>query len=148
MPKKTMFFPIKFLITILICLFSNVFSKSNPELKSLLELKSSLDPSSSYLSSWTENGNPCDGSFEGVCCNEYGQVSNISLQGKGLKGQLSPAISGLKYLTGIYLHYNSLVGEIPKEIGSLSHLVNLYLDVNNISGPIPPQLGNIENLQG
>ncbi|CAO2839007.1 unnamed protein product [Amaranthus hypochondriacus] len=147
MPKKTMFFPINFLIIILICLFSNVFSKSNPELKSLLELKSSLDPSNSYLSSWTENGNPCDGSFEGVCCNEFGQVSNISLQGKGLKGQLSPAISGLKYLTGIYLHYNSLVGEIPKEIGSLSHLVDLYLDVNNISGPIPPQLGNMENLQ-
>lgn len=126
---------------------SSVLSTSNPELESLLKLKSSLDPSSSHLSSWSKNGDPCDGSFEGVGCNENGQVANISLQGKGLKGQLSPAISGLKHLTGIYLHFNSLFGEIPKEIGSLSKLVDLYLDVNNLSGVIPSQIGHMENLQ-
>ena len=77
-----------------------------------------------------------------------GQVANISLQGKGLRGQLSPAISGLKNLTGIYLHYNSLFGPIPREISSLSYLVDLYLDVNNFSGSIPPEIGNMESLQG
>lgn len=76
-----------------------------------------------------------------------GQVTNISLQGKGLTGHLSPAISGLKHLTGLYLHYNSLVGGIPKEIASLTHLVDLYLNVNNLSGGIPPEIGNMENLQ-
>lgn len=76
-----------------------------------------------------------------------GQVANISLQGKGLRGQLSPAISGLKHLTGLYLHYNSLNGGVPKEIASLSHLVDLYLNVNNLSGSIPPEIGNMESLQ-
>lgn len=142
-------FPNLLTIIIFLCFTSSVFSvsNSNPELESLVNLKSSLDPSNTYLSSWSHNGDPCDGTFEGVGCNENGQVANISLQGKGLKGQLSPAISGLKHLTGIYLHYNSLFGEIPKEISSLTHLVDLYLDVNNLSGVIPPQIGNMENLQ-
>ncbi|KAL2920537.1 Protein NSP-INTERACTING KINASE 2, partial [Bienertia sinuspersici] len=128
----------------ILCFTSSV---SNPELESLLKLKSSLDPSNTYLSSWSNNGNPCDGTFEGIGCNENGQISNISLQGKGLKGQLSPAVSGLKHLTGIYLHYNGLSGEIPKEIASLSNLADLYLDVNNFSGVIPHQIGDMENLQ-
>lgn len=127
---------------------SSVFSKTNPELESLLDLKKSLDPTNTHLSSWTNNGDPCDGTFEGLCCNENGKVVNISLQGKGLNGHLSPAISGLKHLTGIYLHYNSLVGDIPKDIFSLSNLAELYLDVNNISGVIPSQIGDMGNLQG
>ncbi|XP_021730223.1 protein NSP-INTERACTING KINASE 1-like [Chenopodium quinoa] len=131
----------------LLCFTSPVFSTSNPELESLLTLKASLDPSNLHLSSWSKNGDPCGGTFDGVGCNHNGQVANISLQGKGLNGQLSPAISGLKHLTGIYLHYNSLSGEIPKEIGSLSELVDLYLDVNNISGVIPPQISHLDNLQ-
>ncbi|KNA17723.1 hypothetical protein SOVF_077400 [Spinacia oleracea] len=142
----TIFFIFFIFIFNLLC-FSSSVSSTNPELESLLKLKSSLDPSSLHLSSWSENGDPCGGTFDGVGCNEKGQVANISLQGKGLKGQLSPAISGLKHLTGIYLHYNSLVGEIPKEIGSLSKLVDLYLDVNNLSGVIPPQIAHLEKLQ-
>ncbi|KAH9607458.1 hypothetical protein KSS87_019355 [Heliosperma pusillum] len=77
-----------------------------------------------------------------------GQVANISLQGKGLMGQLSPSISKLKYLNGLYLHYNSLHGVIPKEISNLTYLVDLYLDVNNFSGVIPTEIGNMESLQG
>ncbi|CAI0404364.1 unnamed protein product [Linum tenue] len=117
------------------------------ELSSLLEVKSALDPEGKYLSSWTINGDPCGGSFEGVGCNEKGQVANISLQGKGLHGKISPAISGLKNLTGLYLHYNSLYGEIPSEIGNLTELVDLYLNVNNLSGEIPLQIGNLAKLQ-
>lgn len=111
-------------------------------------MKSLLDPQSLYLSSWTVNGNPCGGSFEGIGCNEAGQVANISLQGKGLTGKLSPAIAGLKHLIGIYLHYNSLHGEIPREISNLTELSDLYLNVNNLSGVIPPEIGNMSNLQG
>ncbi|GMH08803.1 hypothetical protein Nepgr_010643 [Nepenthes gracilis] len=120
---------------------------SNPELTALLELKSALDPSAKLLSSWAINGDPCDGSFEGVGCNEMGQVANISLQGKGLDGQLSLAVANLKHLSGLYLHYNSLVGEIPKEVANLTHLFDLYLNVNNVSGSIPPEIANMENLQ-
>ncbi|KAI9111999.1 hypothetical protein K1719_016895 [Acacia pycnantha] len=117
------------------------------ELRALMDIKAALDPESHYLSSWTINGKPCDGSFEGVGCNEKGQVANISLQGKGLFGKLSPAIAELKQLTGLYLHYNSLQGTIPREIANLTFLSDLYLNVNNLSGEIPPEIGKMENLQ-
>ncbi|MFQ6627166.1 hypothetical protein Gotur_005313, partial [Gossypium turneri] len=73
------------------------------------------------------------GSFVGVACNEHRKVANISLQGKGLSGQVSPAIAGLKCLSGLYLHYNSLSGEIPKELSDLQELTDLYLNDNNLS---------------
>ncbi|XP_073125826.1 uncharacterized protein [Henckelia pumila] len=125
------------------------FSLANSisEFTALMDLKTSLDPENLHLGSWVVPADPCDGKFEGVACNEKGQVANISLQGKGLAGKLSPAIGGLKYLTGLYLHYNSLYGEIPKEIGDLTELSDLYLNVNNLSGEIPPELGNMQNLQ-
>ena len=113
-----------------------------------MDMKAGLDPENQYLASWSVNGNPCGGSFEGIGCNEMGQVVNMSLQGKGLNGKLSPAIAGLKHLTGLYLHYNSLFGDIPKEIANLTMLSDLYLNVNNFSGQIPPEIGNMKNLQG
>ncbi|XP_020202695.1 somatic embryogenesis receptor kinase 1 [Cajanus cajan] len=138
----------------LLLLFPLVFLLSNPtwvcgneELRALMDMKASLDPESRYLPSWTINGDPCDGSFEGVACNEKGQVANVSLQGKGLLGKLSPAIAGLNHLTGLYLHYNSLYGEIPREIANLTYLVDLYLNVNNLTGEIPREIASMENLQ-
>lgn len=120
----------------------------NTELRALLDLKASLDPENKLLQSWTENGDPCSGSFEGIACNEHRKVANISLQGKGLTGKLSPSLSGLKCLSGLYLHYNSLSGEIPKEIRNLTELTDLYVDVNNLSGNIPPEIGSMASLQG
>lgn len=114
-----------------------------------MDLKASLDPENAFLSSWTVNGDPCDGgSYEGVGCTGDGHVANISLQGRGLSGKLSSAIAGLEHLTGLYLHYNSLDGEIPREIGNLSQLSDLYLNMNNLSGEIPSEIGNLESLQG
>ncbi|GLT40379.1 hypothetical protein SLA2020_145200 [Shorea laevis] len=112
-----------------------------------MELKASFDPTNKLLKSWMNDGDPCSGSFEGVACNEDHKVVNISLQGKALAGTISPAIAGLKCLSGLYLHYNSLSGEIPKEIANLTELSDLYLDVNNISGNIPPEIGNMTGLQ-
>ncbi|KAJ4712861.1 Receptor-like kinase [Melia azedarach] len=139
----------RFLLSLLVLItFSNPLSVlGNIELRALLELKASLDPENKLLQSWTENGDPCSGSFEGIACNEHRKVANISLQGKGLDGKLSPALGGLKCLSGLYLHYNNLSGDIPKEIGSLTELSDLYLDVNNLSGSIPPEIGNMTGLQ-
>lgn len=120
----------------------------NAELRALMEIRSSLDPENKYLTSWTSDGDPCSGSFLGVACNEHLKVANISLQGKGLSGRVSPAVAELKCLSGLYLHYNSLTGEIPKEISNLTELSDLYLNVNNLSGLIPPQIGKMGSLQG
>ncbi|XP_021748439.1 probable LRR receptor-like serine/threonine-protein kinase At1g34110 [Chenopodium quinoa] len=119
----------------------------NAELKTLIDIKTSVDPHHTFLSSWTVNGDPCSGTFEGVACNEFGKVANISLQGKGLDGVLPAAIGELKSLSGLYLHFNRLSGEIPKEIAGLTQLTDLYLDVNYFSGSIPEQIGNMSNLQ-
>lgn len=120
--------------------------KANAELRALMELKSSLDPENKFLKSWTFEGDPCS-SFQGVACNQHLKVANITLQGKGLTGKLSPAVAGLKCLSGLYLHYNFLSGEIPREIFGLTELVDLYLNVNNFSGIIPPEIGKMASLQ-
>ncbi|EPS61496.1 hypothetical protein M569_13300 [Genlisea aurea] len=117
------------------------------ELQALMEIKSSLDPENKFLTTWTPNGDPCSGNFDGVACNSDRRVENVSLQGKGLTGKLPPAVARLKSLTGLYLHYNYLSGEVPKEIADLTLLTDLYLDVNNLSGTIPPEIGTMPSLQ-
>ncbi|GLT76769.1 hypothetical protein SLA2020_484080 [Shorea laevis] len=136
-----------FLLSLLIVFVNLRCLHGSSELRALMDMKAALDPKNKHLSSWTINGDPCDGSFEGVGCNEKGQVANISLQGKGLSGKLSPAVAGFKNLTGLYLHYNSLYGEIPREIANLSKLSDLYLNMNNLSGEIPPEIGKMGSLQ-
>ncbi|KAL1222211.1 Protein NSP-INTERACTING KINASE 2 [Cardamine amara subsp. amara] len=116
------------------------------ELKTLMEIKTELDPEDKHLASWSINGDPCK-DFEGIGCDWKGQVSNISLQGKALSGKISPNIAKLKHLTGLFLHYNALVGDIPRELGNLSELTDLYLNVNNLSGEIPSNIGKMEGLQ-
>ncbi|GAB2217603.1 hypothetical protein Drorol1_Dr00000802 [Drosera rotundifolia] len=139
---------------ILLLLLSCCLSNSDKELEALLEIKASLDPHNAHLSSWTkEAGHPCSNAttiaaFEGVACDEGGHVVvNISLQGRGLTGSLSPAIGQLRSLTGLYLHFNALTGHIPKEIGNLTRLTDLYLNVNNFTGSIPHQIVTMSSLQ-
>lgn len=123
--------------------------KPTSELSILIKIKSILDPNGETLTSWSPDAaSYCDGTFEGVACDELGQVMNISLQGKGLFGQIPPEIGQLKSLSGLYLHFNGLNGEIPKEIAELTQLTDLYLNVNNLSGEIPPEFEKMENLRG
>lgn len=115
----------------------------------LMAIKSSLDPRGLILSSWSPNAtDPCNASFEGIACNEHGEVVNITLQGRGLSGQIPPEIGHLKSLLGLYLHFNRLHGVVPPELANLTSLSDLYLNVNDLSGDIPPQIGDMSNLQG
>ncbi|KAJ9556504.1 hypothetical protein OSB04_011118 [Centaurea solstitialis] len=147
---KTLFF-----LPVLLHLFTFPFlplarnqAKPTSELSTLIKIKSFLDPDGQTLSSWSANATSyCDGSFEGVACDEFGHVMNISLQGKGLFGKIPPEIGELKSLSGLYLHFNGLHGEIPKEIAELTQLTDLYLNVNNLSGEIPQELEKMANLQ-
>uniref|UniRef100_A0A2C9WD41 Protein kinase domain-containing protein n=1 Tax=Manihot esculenta TaxID=3983 RepID=A0A2C9WD41_MANES len=141
------FFSSYSLVAVLFALATLQHICGNTELRALMELKSALDPTKKSLNSWTSDGDPCSGTFEGVACNEHQKVANISLQGKGLSGSLSPAVAELKCLSGLYLHYNSLSGVIPKELANLTELSDLYLNVNNLSGSIPPEVGGMASLQ-
>ncbi|KAG5558430.1 hypothetical protein RHGRI_008385 [Rhododendron griersonianum] len=115
----------------------------NPELTALMELKASLDPQNARLTSWTVSGDPCGGSFEGVACNDKGQVATLSLQGKRLSGDLSPAIGGLKHLTVLQLCYNQFTGSIPTQLGYLKKLTVLAMQSNQFTGAIPASLGDL-----
>ncbi|KAL6658791.1 hypothetical protein ACP70R_002831 [Stipagrostis hirtigluma subsp. patula] len=119
------------------------------EVDALMELKAALDPPGRALASWARGGDPCGRGdyFEGVACDARGRVATISLQGRGLKGTLPPAVAMLPGLTGLYLHYNELGGGIPRELGELPELAELYLGVNNLSGSIPVELGRLGGLQ-
>ncbi|KAH1075650.1 hypothetical protein J1N35_027978 [Gossypium stocksii] len=139
MPSPLFFF-FFLLFTIQCC-----FSSNTSELRALMDIKAALDPDNQYLTSWTTKSDPC--SFEGLACNEQGQAANISLQGKGLSGKISPAIAELQHLTGLYLHYNSLYGEVPREIANLTQLADLYLNMNNLSGDIPPEIAQMDSLR-
>ncbi|KAI3468874.1 hypothetical protein Pfo_025537 [Paulownia fortunei] len=143
-PQNSLF---AILIISLACSYFISPTFGNAELRALMAMKSSLDPENKYLSSWTADGDPCGGAFEGVACNEHRKVANISLQGKGLAGKVPPAVAELKCLSGLYLHYNSLSGEIPKEIANLTELTDLYLNVNNLTGSIPAEIGSMASLQ-
>ncbi|AED96098.1 putative protein kinase RLK-Pelle-LRR-IV family [Arabidopsis thaliana] len=135
------------LLPLLFLHFSNqVMAEITDELATLMEVKTELDPEDKHLASWSVNGDLCK-DFEGVGCDWKGRVSNISLQGKGLSGKISPNIGKLKHLTGLFLHYNALVGDIPRELGNLSELTDLYLNVNNLSGEIPSNIGKMQGLQ-
>ncbi|CAE6182263.1 unnamed protein product [Arabidopsis arenosa] len=129
------------LLSIFLSTPSNV--RGNAELKALMELKSSLDPENKLLRSWTFNGDPCDGSFEGIACNQHLKVANISLQGKRLVGKLSPAVAELKYL---YLNVNNFSGEIPVDIGSMAGLQVMDLCCNSLTGKIPNNIGSLKKL--
>ncbi|XP_031127841.1 probable LRR receptor-like serine/threonine-protein kinase At1g34110 [Ipomoea triloba] len=112
----------------------------------LMAIKSALDPQNLVLTSWSPNAtHPCN--FEGIACNELGQVVNISLQGKGLYGKIPPEIAQINTLSGLYLHFNHLHGVVPREIANLTHLLDLYLNVNHLSGSIPSEIANITTLQ-
>ncbi|KAL7238669.1 hypothetical protein ACSBR2_004712 [Camellia fascicularis] len=137
------------LLSLILTTSSTSLSQPTTQLTILMSIKASLDPQNLHLSSWSSSStaDPCDGSFDGVACDELGRVVNISLQGKGLAGKIPAEIGQLKSLSGLYLHFNELYGVVPEEIANLSQLSDLYLNVNNLSGEIPPVIGTMANLQ-
>ncbi|GMP61820.1 hypothetical protein CsSME_00024132 [Camellia sinensis var. sinensis] len=139
-----------YLLSLILTTSSTSLSQPTTQLTILMSIKASLDPQNLHLSSWSSSStaDPCDGSFDGVACDELGRVVNISLQGQGLAGKIPAEIGQLKSLSGLYLHFNELYGVVPEEIANLSQLSDLYLNVNNLSGEIPPVIGTMANLQG
>ncbi|KAG0474593.1 hypothetical protein HPP92_014279 [Vanilla planifolia] len=130
---SSLFFFLVFAIS-LYALFQ--LGQGNPELRALMELKSTLDPEGLVLSSWTTGGEPCLGDFEELHATSTEKWRTFPCRGRELR-----------CLSGLYLHYNELNGEIPREIANLTELTDLYLNVNNLSGSIPSEIGNMASLQ-
>ncbi|XP_016486744.1 putative LRR receptor-like serine/threonine-protein kinase At1g67720 [Nicotiana tabacum] len=96
------------------------------------------------------NGDPClppQYPWTGVTCagGPRIRVITLNLTSMGLLGSISPSISRLTALSGLWLGNNSLTGSIP-DLSSLSNLEILHLEDNQLSGEIPPSLGNVKSL--
>ncbi|KAG5560934.1 hypothetical protein RHGRI_004084 [Rhododendron griersonianum] len=89
------------------------------EAVALLKWKASLDnQSQSLLSSWNETSH-C--TWVGIGCNEASKVTNLTLDGIGLRGTLSSLnFSSLPHLVKLDMSNNLIYGTIPSQIGSLS----------------------------
>ena len=83
----------------------------------------------------------------GVGTDSAGRVTDLSLGGNELAGEIPRELGGLTNLRDLYLSGNQLTGEIPRELGGLTNLRVLYLGGNQLTGEIPPELGGLGGLE-
>ena len=71
------------------------------------------------------------------------RVTSLSLDKRGLNGEIPSDIARLWQLKFLNLSQNNLTGPIPAELGLLSKLHTLALNNNRLVGEIPEELGNL-----
>ena len=100
---------------------------------------------------WTNNTNWLSdepiGNWHGVTTNSDGGVTEVSLAGNGLVGNLPSELGDLAALGWLFLGDNALTGSIPPELGDLASLYQLSLHGNALTGSIPPELGKLTALE-
>lgn len=105
------------------------------------------------LPSWVADTNPCSG-WEGVACNDQGELVGLNLTNKGLFGPVPVEISYLTFLTSLDLSYsnwssgiqNRVSGDLSA-IGSLTNLVSLNLTYNVLNMDFPSAILKLTNLE-
>lgn len=121
---------IKLCIILLLCFIKLAYGVTDSnDLKILLDFKNGLD--NPELLKWPANGNdPCGPpSWPHVFCSN-GRVTQIQVQGMGLKGPLPQNFNQLSKLYNIGLQKNNFSGKLPTFKG-LSELQFAFLDWND-----------------
>ncbi|XP_008439079.2 MDIS1-interacting receptor like kinase 2-like [Cucumis melo] len=125
------------------------------EAEALLRWKKSLPPQeSSILDSWVDESSSQNSSFlnipcewNGIICNNEGNVSEIVLAYSGLRGTLEKLnFSCFSSLIVLDLKVNNFSGAIPYSIGAVSNLQYLDLSTNFFNSTIPLSLSNLTQL--
>ncbi|XP_030528878.1 receptor-like protein 4 isoform X2 [Rhodamnia argentea] len=101
------------------------------------------------------NGDPCvpqQHPWSGIDCRFNSTRNNwvidgLGLDNQGLRGFLSPNVSGLLHLQSINLSGNSIQGPIPSSLGTIPSLEILDLSYNSLNGSIPETLGQLTSLK-
>ncbi|XP_028798275.1 leucine-rich repeat receptor-like serine/threonine-protein kinase BAM1 [Neltuma alba] len=119
----------------------------------LLGFKSGItsDPSN-LLASWKSGTDCC--AWTGVTClNDNKRVTSLFLSGQPdvptslLSGIISPSLSKLRFLDGIYLlDLKNISGSFPAFVSHLPNLQFIYIENNRLSGRIPENIGNLTRL--
>nr|XP_043624530.1 receptor-like protein EIX2 [Erigeron canadensis] len=129
--------------------------RSDKERQSLLDFKAGLqDPfDHNCIAAWGTTGkedvddDDCCNWWGIACNNQTGHVTELQLNGCGLKGEISPSLLDLTYLTHLYLSDNHFNGSLPNSIGSLlTQLTHLEVSWNSLSGTIPNSIGSLTQL--
>lgn len=118
----------------------------------LLGFKSGIksDPSG-MLTTWKKGTDCCK--WVGITCLTGNRVTALSLVGRpgnlttSLSGTISPSLSKLRFLDGLYLQdLTNLFGPFPTSLFTLPKLAYIYIENNNLSGPIPANIGKMPQL--
>lgn len=76
-----------------------------------------------------------------------GVVTELSLSGNNLKGNLPDALGDLSHLKWLQLGWNYLTGEIPESIGELSELYYIeFRECRQLSGSLPESMRKLNKL--
>ncbi|KAK0580235.1 hypothetical protein LWI29_038370 [Acer saccharum] len=86
-----------------------------------------------------------------ITCNyydgNYSHVTNFSLTGTGISGEIPKEWGNFPNLTYLSLEANQLSGPIPEELGNLISLTTLILSSNQFVGSLPITLENLTELK-
>ncbi|KAL8141050.1 hypothetical protein V2J09_007071 [Rumex salicifolius] len=112
----------------------------NDDVLGLIVFKAALKDPQSKLSSWTDSDdNPCK--WDGVQCDpNTNRVTELTLDGFSLSGEISRGLLRLQFLQKISLSNNNFSGEISPDFSNLWSLQLINLNGNSLSGSIPGEL--------
>ncbi|KAL7166463.1 hypothetical protein ACSBR2_037186 [Camellia fascicularis] len=117
----------------------------NPDFTTLLDFKSSSDPSNS-LSSWStvSSDDPC--SWLGITCDpSTHRVTKLVLNELNLTGSIQP-LTLLTHLRLLSLQHNRL-SSAPQNLSSWPQLKHLYLSHNLLAGKFPYGISHLRRLR-
>ena len=93
---------------------------------------------------WGSNTDYC--LWQGIVCDQLGDVISLDLRGVGVEGPISQYIACLQKLQGLYLSDNYINSPFSSNICKLKHLKYLHIEGSGLTGTIPKCLCNLKKL--